>query len=172
MKNQNYFLFVKISIFSRKTYHKILLLFPSNLFKDNHQCIDSRVLSICHTQILKRVISTVLEISVVSWILPSFSDVTMRNTYANSLRCICIFPIINFKAFVMVGNKLLRTKMYIKGIKNKEILAKLVDLLCAWLTVTTSNKFSSASPTNYIFRDWNKINTVPVLEDCSDDLKW
>ena len=53
----------------------------------------------------------------------------------------------------MVGNKLLRTKMYIKGIKNKEILAKLVDLLCAWLTVTTSNKFSSASPTNYIFRD-------------------
>ena len=159
-----------ISIFQRKAYHKILLLFRNNLFNPFHatdqrnqwhglriityvlilvryastthiHCTKKwsfplRISSVNVTksavsygfghiywrnpywktpffvqwQILKIVILKVLEIVVVTWILSSFSDVTMANTknfqtpiFGNPLRCICIFLIVDFKSFVRLA---------------------------------------------------------------------
>ena len=156
-----------ISIFQRKAYHKILLLFRNNLFNPFHatgqrnqwhglRIISGVLILVCYAsathihctkkwsfplrissvnvtksavscgfghiywrnpywktsffvqwQILKIVILKVLEIVVVTWILSSFSDVTMANTknfqtpiFGNPLHCICIFLIVDFKAFV------------------------------------------------------------------------
>ena len=49
-------------------------------------------------------------------------------------------PIVDYKAVIMLENKSLLIKKYVQDIKTQKILAKLHDLLCAWLTVTTNKK--------------------------------